>query len=51
MLKTWMANPDLSAIDIEEKHQQYAEEERKDKYATVSCCETCSIDTCWMLHR
>lgn len=50
MLKTWMANPDLSAIDIEEKHHEFAEELRKDKYTTVSCCETWLIDMCWILH-
>ena len=36
MLKAWMVNPDLSSIDIEEKYQRYAEENRTDRYVTVS---------------
>ena len=35
MLKTWIANPNLGDIDIEEKYKQYSEEQRKDKYTTA----------------
>ena len=35
MLKAFMANPDLSSIDIEEKYYSYAAQERTDRYVTV----------------
>lgn len=37
MLKAWIANPDLGAIEITESNVKYAEEMRKDKYVTASC--------------
>lgn len=36
MLKAWMINPDLSSIDVEEKYQRYADEQRTDRYITVT---------------
>ena len=36
MLKQFMMNPDVSAIEVEEKFITYAAEERKDKYKTVT---------------
>lgn len=35
MLKTWIANPDLSNVDVEERYKVYAKNTRKDKYTTV----------------
>ena len=35
MLKTWIANPNLDDIEIEEKYKKYTEEQRKDKYTTA----------------
>lgn len=35
VLKAWLANPDLSKVDVEEKFQTYAKQCRKDKYCTV----------------
>ncbi|CAL1127365.1 unnamed protein product [Cladocopium goreaui] len=36
MLKSWMTNPDLSSIDVEEKYVSYVEQLRTDRYTTVT---------------
>lgn len=36
MLKAWIANPDLSQIEIEDKYTKYAGESRVDRFATVT---------------
>ena len=36
MLKSWMVNPDLSSIDVEEKYISYVEQLRTDRYTTVT---------------
>lgn len=36
MLKAWILNPDLGDMDVEEKYKQYAGDERRDRYVTVT---------------
>ncbi|CAL1132345.1 unnamed protein product [Cladocopium goreaui] len=38
MLKSWMTNPDLSSIDVEEKYVSYVEQLRTDRYTTAPSC-------------
>ena len=40
MLKAWMLNPDLSAMDVEEKFVRFASEQRTDRYATAPYMHT-----------
>lgn len=44
MLKSWMTNPDLSSIDVEEKYVSYVEQLRTDRYTTVTWIFLKNID-------
>lgn len=35
VLKAWIANPDLSNVEVEEKYTTFAQQKRKDQYVTV----------------
>lgn len=37
MLKAFIANPDLSTVEVEERYRSFAEQKRKDNYETVPC--------------
>ena len=34
-MKTWLANPDLSTVEVEEHYQTFAKPKRSDQYITV----------------
>ena len=36
MLKTWLLNNSLDSIEVEECYQRISEEDRKDRYRTMS---------------
>ncbi|CAK9054904.1 UBA domain-containing protein [Durusdinium trenchii] len=36
MLKAFIANPDLSTVEVEERYRSFAEQKRKDNYETVT---------------